>query len=314
MKNIVYTFMLCSIIAISFSQGFAKGSVVGVIMEDSYSSNCTITHNARQVSCKQYKGLSVGDVIEDTPSIDRLKFRLGPHVIMEKLSSTQVKVVYASVPDNDKNILARTKDFLKKFLEPVKLNDFYGSARGNDISSEEKRKCHLILQKEPYLKEPYSMVLYNSPHPLTFIWDSDFSALVFKDTRGKEIFRENIRNKESIQILPEKIGLKEGQKYTWYYEYEGRPEKLYPLKVLDRKTEKEILDNLTGIDRQQLPSLEKIFQKAAYLQLLSDVREDVDLYWLSYALLPEDVTGLKEEEKFMVCKLKFRYLLYRENP
>lgn len=302
------------IVSISFSTLFAKGSVVGVILEGSSLDNCMILHHGRQVRCKESKSLYVGDIIDNTPSVDMLEVKLGPHVALTRVSPTQAQVIYAVASGDEANLLGRTKAFLKSFLEPVKLNDFYGSSRGSGTSSEEeKKRCRFILQQEPYLQEPYATVLSRSPQPLTFVWEYDFSFFVLQDSSGKEIFREKIKDRTSIQLSPEKMGLKVGQRYTWSYEYEGRLEEKHALQVLDLRTEQEILETLTQIDSQPVSSIEKTFQKATYLQLLSDTMKGVELYWLSNAILPKDITGLSEKDGVMVCKLKFRYLQYLEN-
>ena len=74
-----------------------------------------------------------------------------------------------------------------------------------------------------------------------------------------------------------------------------------------------ITEKLNQIDSQSVSSIEKTFQKATYLQLLSDTKEGVELYWLSNAFLPKNITGLSEKDGVMVCKLKLRYLKYLEN-
>jgi len=302
------------IVLISFSPCFAKGSVVGVILEGSSLDNCKIIHHGRPIRCRESKSLYVGDIIDNTPSVNMLEVKLSPHVALSNISPTQSQVIYAVPSGDEANLLGRTKAFLQSFLEPVKLNDFYGTSRGNGTSSEEeKKRCHFILQQEPYLQEPYATVLSRSPQPLTFVWEYDFSAFVLQDSSGKEIFREKIKDRTSIQLSPEKMGLKAGQRYTWSYEYEGRLEEKHPLQVLDLRTEQEILETLTQIDSQPVSSIEKTFQKATYLQLLSDTKEGVELYWLSNAILPKDITGLSEKDGVMVCKLKFRYLQYLEN-
>ena len=311
----LHIFLVFFIVVISFPPCFAKGSVVGVILEGSGSSldNCEILRHGKPVRCKESKSLYVEDIINNTPSVNMLEVKLGPHVDLSRISPTQAQVIY--VPSGDEvNLLGRTKTFLKSFLEPVKLNDFYGSSRGRDTSSEEeKNKCRGILQEEPYLQEPYATVLSRSPQPLTFVWEYDFSAFVLQDSSGKDIFREKIKDRTSIQLSPERMGLKVGQRYTWSYEYEGRLKEKHPLQVLDLRTEQEILETLNQIDSQSVSSIEKTFQKATYLQLLSDTKEGVELYWLSNAFLPKNITGLSEKDGVMVCKLKLRYLKYLEN-
>ncbi len=87
------------------------------------------------------------------------------------------------------------------------------------------------------------------------------------------------------------------------------------IRVLDRKTEKGILRTLKKIKKQKITPLEKIIIKSTYLQLMSDIYENIELYWLSYQILPDNLDTLHEDEdlKKLVCKLKFRHKKYIKN-
>ena len=315
MKRFSMALVVSFFFAVSFSDLYAESSFVGVIVKG-YEENCEVIHDNVKYNGSERRGLYVGDIIVKKPSIDELEVQLEPYVKLESLDSdnndkvTKVRVVYKD-DSNDVNILERTKNFIKGFLRPVKLTYFFAATR--DFGDEaERNRCKYILQKELDKPSPYSTVFLATP--VEFVWDYDFSAIVFEDLGGQEVFRKNVKDAYSAGLSPEEMDLKRDTMYNWYYEYEDVPlEKKYKMKLLDRQTERKVLDTLKEIDKQEIMSIEKTVQKSAYLQLFSDKDENVDLYWLSYQILPKNVDALNEEDTSLVCKLKFRYMKYLEN-
>lgn len=309
MERFSKVFWVLFFLAVSFSNVFAKGSVVGVIV-NGFDKTCKIIHNNKTFDCVEHRELYVGDIIEKKPSINELELKLEPYVTLKHINSDKVKIIYKNI-SKDINMIERTKGFIKGFLKPVKLTYFFAATRGDETVVERERCIH-ILKKELDKPGPYSTVLYDST--VEFVWEYDFSAIVFENLNGEDIFRKNIKDVYSVRLSPEEMGLKRNKMYIWYYEYEGAPlEERYKMKLLDRQTERNVLNTLKEIDKQNIKSIEKTVQKSAYLQLVSDINENIDLFWLSYQVLPKNVGILNEEEKSLICKLKFRYIKYLEN-
>ncbi len=310
MKMSANIFVILLFLILPFSNVFAKGSVVGVIVKG-FEDNCFVTHNNVEYKCAEHRELYIGDTIAKNPSIDDLGLLLEPYVKLKYLAKNKEQVIYVDSRDNT-DMLKRSTDFIKEFLKPVKLTYFLCATRSDELE-DETDICNNILEEKTKKPGLPCTALFKSP--IDFEWNNGFSAIVFESLDKKEVFRKNIKGTNNLTLLPNKIGLKRDTKYNWYYENESAPLKKQMIRLLDRKTEKGILRTLKKIDKQKITPLEKIILKSTYLQLMSDTDHNIELYWLSYQILPDNLDALHEDEelKRLVCKLKFRYNKYMKN-
>lgn len=117
-----------------------------------------------------------------------------------------------------------------------------------------------------------------------FVWDRKATKnFVITDDKGKIIFETPIKDKRSLDIVPSNAKLKAGQKYSW--SVDGK--KFYAFTILDAKNEKDLLKNLAEIDAESVSQEERVIKKALYVQELSELYPDLDLYWLSAQWLIE---------------------------
>ena len=134
--------------------------------------------------------------------------------------------------------------------------------------------------------------------------------IVFKDSSGKEVYKQDLKGSSLIQLTPEEIGIKPLEVYTWSLSgaKRGKP---FTLRLLSDNIFQQITVDLKEIDEEKLSEVEKAIQKATYLQFMSDsYPKEIDLYWLSYQLLEEskDKGPLKDEDKILVQELTKNYL------
>ena len=297
---------------------YAESGFVGV-MVDGFIGSCTVRHNNEVYNCSAHKDLHIGDIIQKKPSLKELEIKFDPSVELKKLSADRGAIVYQAVPSN-LNVLKWIKGFINKFLNPIEFRYFTAATKGpEDGSANEDGMCDM-LEEQPYqpinLEESgqFFTAIYAYKEPIEFSWTYDLTAIVFEKSDKNEIFRNNIKEINSIKLSPKKIGLKRGETYTWYYEYNDSPlAERYMVNLLDKQTEKTILDSLKLIAKQTKDETEKIIKQSAYLQLFSDANPEIDLYWLSYQMLPKDVSRLNRDHMDLICKLKFRYTNYLEN-
>lgn len=163
----------------------------------------------------------------------------------------------------------------------------------------------------PILRGPEDFNLL--PHPgfsvtllanqnVHFAWATKAAKnFVVVDGGGKKIFEQSLGGKNSLDIVPGKIKLKSGQKYSW--SVDGNIN-VYEFTILDAQSEKIILDGIAAIDAKNLSPEESAVEKSKFVQQLSEEHpEKFDLYWLSAQWLCEIST---DDEKI---KAQIRPLL-----
>lgn len=123
-------------------------------------------------------------------------------------------------------------------------------------------------------------------HKVHFAWSNKNSKkFTIKDENGKTIWEQDIGGKNEIDIVPSEINLKTGEKYLWNVDGIS---KNYKFAILKENIEKELLENLSTINAENLPPDECILKKATYLLMLSEkLSPDIDLYWLIAQLVSE---------------------------
>jgi hypothetical protein len=141
-------------------------------------------------------------------------------------------------------------------------------------------------------------------------------ALVMEDHAGKIVYRHTItydsttRSATPFAVTPEKMKLKKGETYLWYYaDSLRRPlQSRNILRYLDMKTDKLIRSGIKSPEDSD--STRWYLQTALYFQGVSDIApETVDLYWASYQLLlkASSVTG---SDSIMYWNIQNRYWEY----
>jgi hypothetical protein len=108
-------------------------------------------------------------------------------------------------------------------------------------------------------------------------------------------------------MVPEKAGIRPGMAYTMLLDAPTYVRKL-KVSLVDPTLQDEIVKGLAEVDGAPASSpAEKAIEKAAYLQLISDAYPaELDLYWLSFQVLPSDVGGLPSDQAETVRALKAR--------
>jgi hypothetical protein len=285
MKLIRYTFLIVTIIL--FFQGIAvAGSSIGIIL-DGYQKDCKIEHEKKQSACKYGAQLYDGDrIIKE--NIHALVIQWSPFA---KLNDTHV-VVYEP-PDNKKGILQKVKEFLN--FTKSKHVSAYAVSRGGSI----------LL--------PNDGATLIGGYPTRFSWTESGNHIVFRDNKEKEIYRTAVKNKQSIELLPENIGMKEDVVYDWFID--GSSSEVtysYRLRLLSAKLSEQLITDLKLIDNEKISDNDKKLQKAAYLQLLSNAYpNNYDLYWLSYQIISDaDETSMESDNKEVLQELKRNYKLH----
>jgi hypothetical protein len=146
---------------------------------------------------------------------------------------------------------------------------------------------------------------------VTFAWESDGGKyIVFKDNKGAEIFRKDLKGQSSIQLYPEEMGMKTSEVYTWTISG-SRSNKQFKVRLLSSEVARQVTADLKEIEKEAISDTKKMIRKAAYLQFMSDsYPQDIDLYWLSYSVLENitDECGLKEDDKVLLEELRKNYL------
>ena len=113
---------------------------------------------------------------------------------------------------------------------------------------------------------------------------------VIKNNKGKVVFEQAIGDKNEIDIVPSEIKLKVGQKYSWSVDGQN----IHTFTILDKQTEKELMENLAKIEAEKISTEDDAeakcaINKAIYVQMLSDdPKYNLDLYWLSAQWLLEN--------------------------
>ncbi len=283
----VFVFLLLMI-----SEGSAE-TYVGIIL-DGYQKDCKVQSKGEEFSCEERRQLYKGDKLTKTPNARSLKMKWAPYASGKELDAQTLLVAFEP-PENKKGVLENVKEMVG-FVR-TKHSVTIGATRGDPY--------------EPRVPQPGKNATVIPGQKITFAAGSGMGKfIVFKDSSGKEVYRQDLKGASSIQLTPEEIGIRPSEIYTWTLSG-TRGGKPFTLQFLSEKIFQQIASDLKEIDGEKLSEVEKAIQKATYLQFMSDsYRKEIDLYWLSYQLL-EETKGkgsLKEEDKILVQELTKNYL------
>lgn len=276
--------------AISIAQA---ENYVAVILEG-YEQDCLVeSRKHEQFDCKTSKTLYVGDKVTKKPSIGALKIKWAPYANWQELDPTSSVVVFEP-PKDKKGVVGKIKEILGlvKTVHPVAV----GATRGDsDIA---------------IIPQPGNNATVLPGQKVAFAWESeDGTDIVFSDSKGKEVFRKELKDQSIVELSPEEIGMKPEELYTWAIRG-SRSGRQYKIRLLSPETTRQVKDDLNEIEKAASSDAEKRINQGTYLQFMSDsYAADIDLYWLSYRILEgiKEAKELNKDEKSFLQTLKGNY-------
>lgn len=294
-KTCIITFILIFITSTALAESY-----IGIILEG-YEENCQVKSKSIEYRCSENRMLLENDVVIKKPDIEALKIKWAPYADSKKVSKTTLQVVF-NPPKSKKGVLEKLMEslgFIKKEHEV-----FVAATRGGQR----------ILQ-------PCDNATVISGGRIPFIWEGKGERIVFKDSKGIEIFRKELKDESSIQLTPEEIGMKPSEVYTWNIEG-STVKKPFRVQLLSDEITVQIIADLKKIDNEKISDTDKRIKKSAYLQFMSDTYpKEIDLYWLSYKVLTKNIdekgASIEEEKALMErfrkhCREKLFMLLNKD--
>ncbi len=269
--------LMLSVIFLSvLSSNLWADQSVGLMM-DGYEKDCNVKRavDGKSVPCEYRMELFKDDVIAKKPDTKAIKIQwmAPPYTKAEQQDKTQMKIV-SNLPENKQKIAGLAQEFLI-FLGLKKTNQGTNYMVSRTLTNDR-------------MVSPGYAVSGIMGHPIHFAWVGKGQAYILYDSSGKVIYRAQLDGRSSLSILPDKIGMKSGESYSW--EVEGLVFTKKPVvKMLTLVIENQVVQGIQEIDgRSNIPRTERVLLKAGYVQLLSDMFPDeIDLYWLSAVFAKE---------------------------
>lgn len=263
---------------------FADGAV-GVIV-DGQRDNCSVKRKDGQVvKCRANMDLYAGDVLTRSPDVKAVKIEwlAAPVTRAIEVNKTTVRIV-AEAPADRKSIAALAANTIP-FLKKLTLRSSMMMAR-NDAP------CALFMLPMP----GYNATLLPN-ETVVFSWPTGGTTFLIVDKKWYQHVRIPLSGERSVSLTPERIGIKQGETYTWQVDGSGSDE-IYQIRLANPDYTTLVREGLSAIDKTTPEAEERTVRKAAYLQLLSDIYpKNLDLYWLSAQLIEntnhEAVAGLR---------------------
>ena len=284
--------LCCLFLTVCFFSIASAENYVGIIL-DGYQNNCIVQSRGEDYDCMEYKKLYAGDKIINKQNVDELKIKWAPYASGKALDKTTIIAVFEP-PKDKKNIVQSVKRILS-FMKTGHVLSI-GATRGG---------VHMMVP------QPGNNATMISGQKSNFICKNGGGKyIIFKNNKGIEIFKKDLKGENSVQISPDEIGMKSGEVYIWYIIGTGT-NKQFNIQVLSQDLTEQVTNDLMEIEKQQISTFEKMIQKAVYLQFMSDAYpQDIDLYWLSYILLQEikDKSILSQDDLALIEDLKRNYL------
>lgn len=261
-----YSFYLI-IVTFCCVKGLAVAGDCTSSLVSGYHTDCKVKRGKTEFSCFRNASLLPNDRIEQR-DIDSIVLQLGKSAKKKKVDASTYEII-CMLPDNNRNII---QTFMKKFkLTKSDHSDSYAASRR-------------YLES---IRLPNSNATLICCYPTKYSWVGFGHDIVIRDNKKKEIYRASVRDKQSIQLFPEDIGIKEDIAYEWFIDglLEEKP---YSFTLLPSDLSEQIIANLKLIDDEKISNNDKIITKSAYLQLLSYSYPHIfDLYWLSYQIISD---------------------------
>jgi len=229
-----------------------------------------------------------GDKLIKPNDIDSVRMDFLPYAEAEKKNNSSVVIVFKP-PVDKTSIFAKIGKFLG--LTRVDFFEVTGASRSIRVDFFEVTGALRSIERICIPGENATVItgqriIFSNPY--------NGKTIVFKEFRGKEIFRKNIGAKD-VSLTPDDIGMESSKIYTW--EIVDKSEVLYrsKIKLLSKKDEDLVKKDLKKIDDEKISADEKKVKKAAYMQLMSDLYpREINLFWLSYQLIKD--SNIKNEE------------------
>jgi hypothetical protein len=274
-----------------FSRASAD-NYIGIILEG-YQRDCIVQSRGEEYDCRESRQLYAGDKVIKKPDIKALKIKWAPYASGKELNKTSLLVIFEP-PNDKKGIVQGVRDMLG--LAKTGHTISVGATRGG---------------ADMVIPQPGNNATLISGQKSTFAWESEGGKyIVFKDSKGAEVFKKDLKGEPVLQLSPEEIGMKPGEAYTWNITG-TRTNREFRVRVLPQDVAQQVTGDLREIEQEPIGTVEKVLRKAVYLQFMSDAYpQDIDLYWFSYRLLEgiKDERILKEDDKVLLSDLKRNYL------
>ncbi len=284
---LIALFLSCLVPAVSAE------NYIGIIL-DGYQRDCVVQSRGEDYDCKECRQLYAGDKIIKKPDIKALKIKWAPYARGKQLDTRSLVVVFEP-PKDKKGILQGIKEILG--LVKTGHSVSVGATRGRS--------------SELRVPQPGNNATIISGQNITFAWESGSGKyIVFKDSKGTEVFKKELKGESFIQLPAEEITMKPAEIYTWNISG-ARNNKQFKIRLLSDEIAQQVTADLKEIEKKGISSAEKEIRKAAYLQFMSDAYpQDIDLYWLSYSLLEgiKDESISKKDDKVLLDELKKNYV------
>lgn len=284
MKNFgLFTLVLAILFTCNFQTAFAYPKPVAVIKNYSEVASGIHIQRANGTPNGSEALLYPGDAI--TGNVGYVKIECAPYADFSARNGAYI--ISYNPPSGIVGVAKNMIDYAASFwnnVEDVSL----AASRGNEED--------LNLNPQPGFN--VTLMMNQNIH---FAWDGAASKnFIIKNEQGKKIFEKSLNGNE-IDIAPNAAKLSAGQKYIWTADNSIE----YKFSVLDKQTEKEILEKLSEIDSENISPEERILKKVTYVQLISDIYPDkIDLYWLSAQWLSEISSASEQIETTKKILLK----------
>ena len=277
-----------SILLLSMVSRAPSETYIGILL-DGFQKDCKVHSRGEDFPCEERRQLYKGDTITKLPNVRALKIKWAPYASSKELDATTL-VVNFEPPANKKGMLENVKEMVG-FVK-TKHNVTMGATRGDFY--------------ELRVPQPGNNATVIPGQKITFaIEGGSGQYIVFKDSRGKEVFKKDLKGSSSIQLIPEEMGIEPSEVYLWSISG-SRSNKQFTMRFLNNEISQQVSADLKEIDKEKLSEAEKGIDRAAYLQFISDAYpQDIDLYWLSYQILKEikDNKTLKKEDLLVIQEL-----------
>ncbi|MDP4128069.1 MAG: hypothetical protein Q8912_14185 [Bacillota bacterium] len=159
--------------------------------------------------------------------------------------------------------------------------------------------------EQDLLLQPGAFATLIPGQPAMFSWGTHKGkTIIVKSAAGEVIFCRKVGGLGKIELTPEEINMKPMLVYKWYVDGVAGS---FKIMIPDKNIVSQVVSDLGEFDRERIPENQKMLNKAAYLQLLSDMYPDkIDFYWLSNRMLRNIQEGSEGE-----TGTRINYLLFR---
>lgn len=290
--------IIITVTIICIAQWAAAENYVGIIL-DGYQENCKVKSKGEEFNCAESKHLFAGNEVIKKPDIKALKIKWTPYANGKELDKTTLIVVFEP-PKSKKGVVQNISEFLGFVKTEHRVS--VAATRGG--------------LSEYGMPQPGDNSTIISGQKTTFICVGERGRyIVFKDSKGIEIYRKETKGEYTVQLTPEDIGMKSSGIYYWNF-IGANMSKPLKIRLLGEEVASQVVSDIEKIGNEKISEPEKKIKQAAYLQFISDTYpEEIDLYWLSYQILEglkEDVS-LKEDDRIFRERLKKNYLRHLSN-